>query len=208
MRPTLLTLNPIATPTVHWPPRDSRPARLRRSARRPARTAQTAAQSSFGSVVVRTGKPQRAQLADPMFEPTDRDGSGAHAETAALDEWQLHPAGDDGARKMAMPHEHHVTRRHQLQRQSDGPVRALADLRHGFAVRAAVSPDRPTGMGFVNLRARHALVGAVIPLGEQLGLFVDDQAGQFGGLHRTPARAADHLRIVKAQVGQYRTGGY
>src|SRR3984885_2378128 len=141
MSPTLLVLNPIATPTARWPRRDSRPARRRRSARRPARTAQTAAQSSFGSVVVRKREAQRAQLADPVFEPADRDGGGAHAEAAALDEWQLHPAGDDGTRKVAMPHEHHVTRRHQLQRQGDGPVRALADLRYGFAVRAAVCPD-------------------------------------------------------------------
>src|SRR5258708_37998735 len=93
MRPTLLTLNPIATPTVHWPRRDSRPARRRRSARRPARTAQTAAQSSFGSVVVRMGKPQRAQLADPVFEPADRDGGGPPAAGAALAEWRAAPAG-------------------------------------------------------------------------------------------------------------------
>ena len=43
------------------------------------------------------------------------------------------PAGDDGAGKVAMAHEHHVTRRHDFQRQCDGPIGALADLRHGFA---------------------------------------------------------------------------
>src|SRR3984893_9584136 len=159
-----------------------------------------------GSAVIRMREAERNYLADPVFEAADRDAGGAHAEAAALDQRQLHPAGDDGARKVAMTHEHHVARRHQSQSQRNGPVGAVADLRDAFTAWATVRPDRPMGLCSVDLRGRHAFVRSVIPFTEQLGFLVDGQAGEFGGLHRTPTRAADHLRVVQPQVGQCGAG--
>src|SRR3984957_13030580 len=106
MRPTLLALNPIATPTVHWPRRDSRLARRRRSAHRPARTAQTAAQwCSPGCDGLReTGQPERGELSHAMLEPEHGHRAGEHPEAAALDERKLAPTRNHRTGKGAGAH--------------------------------------------------------------------------------------------------------
>ena len=53
-----------------------------------------------------------------------------------------------------------------------------------------------------NLRGGQALVGAVIPLGEQWGHLVDGEAGQLGRVHGTLSRAADHQRVIEFQFAQ------
>src|SRR6202007_393701 len=40
------------------------------------------------------GQPERKELSNPVLEAAHRDRSGAHAESAALDERQLDPARD------------------------------------------------------------------------------------------------------------------
>ena len=66
-----------------------------------------------------------------------------------------------------MADEHHVVRLHVLERECDSRIRAIADLRNALTARAPVRPHQPIGIGFVDLRGGQALVGAVIPLGEQ-----------------------------------------
>ena len=66
-------------------------------------------------------------------------------EADALLQRQLKPAGDDGAGEVAVADEHHIVGRHVLQRQRDGAVGAVADLRDTFAAGTAVPPQQPTG---------------------------------------------------------------
>ena len=82
----------------------------------------------------------------------------------------------------------------------DGLVGAHAHLVHALPAGAAVGPQQPArGLG-ADLVGGQALVVAVVPLGQQRGHLVDRQPGQLGGGQGALARAADHQRVVQAQV--------
>lgn len=92
-----------------------------------------------------------------------------------------------------------------LQGQRDGAVSAIVYLCDAFSSWAAVRPHQPIGFGFPDLRRRKALIGTVIPFGEQPSYLIHRQAGQLGSIQRPSTRATDDNRVVKFEFTQQLT---
>ena len=86
-------------------------------------------------------------------------------------------------------------------------VGAGGDGLRALAVPRAVRPERPAGYLLADLATGHALVVAVVPLGEVGIDQVHGQPGQLRRLERAGARAAQHESRVHAVEDRAQRGG-